>query len=177
MSKDSCCKWAFTSWKGKKGKELGERERGGGATWFINHNSALCLGKQELNQEAWYDKGYNVVCQWVVISKKAWYSLGGCPRKGGEKFSRRPTGPSENYTMHKVGLQAMQEQSWAFQDYLFWSCWMGELPLKGLRGANWRVGPRLEGGVQAVGPPALRQNEMQRSSLGSRANMEERAKN
>lgn len=44
-------------------------------------------------------------------------------------------------------------------------------------GANWRVGPRLEGGVQAVGPPALRQNEMQRSSLGSRANMEERAKN
>lgn len=39
------------------------------------------------------------------------------------------------------------------------------------------AGPRLEGGVQAVGSPAFRQNEMQRSSLGSRANMEERAKN
>lgn len=43
-----------------------------------------------------------MVCQWIVISKEAWYYLGGCPRREGEKFSRRPIGPSENYTMHKV---------------------------------------------------------------------------
>lgn len=38
----------------------------------------------------------------LVISKEALFYLGGCPRKEGENFSRRPTGRSENYTVHKV---------------------------------------------------------------------------
>lgn len=44
----------------RKGKELGKRERGEKPP-DLHRNSALSLGKQELYQEAWYDKG-DVVC-------------------------------------------------------------------------------------------------------------------
>lgn len=40
-------------------------------TKFINHNYTLRLGKWELYQDVWHDKGYNAVCQYIAISKEA----------------------------------------------------------------------------------------------------------
>lgn len=61
-------------------------------TQFINHTYTPCLGKCELHQDAWHDKGYDAVRQYILISKKAYYHLGGCLRKEKDKLSRRPTG-------------------------------------------------------------------------------------
>lgn len=151
-------------------------------TTLINHNYTLCSGKCELNQDVWHDRGYNAVCQYTVISKDAWYHLGGCLREEQEKLSRRPTRSQLLWKLHYAQSRNCRP------------CRSGVVPSESTtcseaadgKSCHWwgsgaptgEAVPRVTGGVQARRlPQHLGRVEMQRSSLGSGANTEERAKN
>lgn len=81
-----------TTWEGRRARFKPAK--------FTNHNYTQRLGKRELSQDVWHNEGYNAVCQYAVISKEAWYQLGGCLRKEQEKLSKRPTGSQSLWKLH-----------------------------------------------------------------------------